>query len=243
MLLCWPNLWVEHNLWGAVPACCHVLGEEAGVVMFRVRHPRQAKVAYLHTGRDRFYSTVCSSLCIHWFQRQANHIKTGRIWTVERDDLRWRLRITKEISFLQKRWEMPSLFCFRMFWLRRGHVLSLTRGMCCWKEGMCHCQEQGSLFSSENEIYSPPFRKLYFSPAHNMPFFNSYRAPFALFFPILHWCYSFTSHVLSFSFSFSFLHFYLTFAIFSHPVFIYFPPNDIVADSPPPRGGEVFSNI
>ena len=43
-------LGVEHDLRGAVPAGGHVLRQEAGVVVLRVRYTRQTKVADLGSG-------------------------------------------------------------------------------------------------------------------------------------------------------------------------------------------------
>ncbi len=79
-----------------------------------------------------------------------------------------------------------------------------------------------------------------YSPSRGTPFFNLYRALFALI--LLHFAliYSFTSYFhflfLLFTFLFAFLFFVLHFPPCSL-LFVFFPPNDIGWYFPPPGGG------
>ncbi len=105
---------------------------------------------------------------------------------------------------------------------------------------------QGSMFWSENDIYSPspPFWKWYFFP----PLATPIVAFLPQFCPILHLFYPFTSPFLiffplsSFFFplsSFFFHVFRLFFLVFSH-----FPPKMTSTDiPPPPGGGSIFQYI
>jgi hypothetical protein len=80
---------------------------------------------------------------------------------------------------------------------------------------------QGSIFWSENDIYSPPpFRKCYFS----LSLFDSYCALFVFILPY----FAFISPLTPiFSFSFHFVPFPFTFSTFSSSPFYIFPSNDI----------------
>ncbi len=94
----------------------------------------------------------------------------------------------------------------------------------------------------------PLFWKCYFSPSHDMSFFDSYRGLSALILPYF-------AFILPFYFPFSFFLspfflfippfylFLLHFPSFSLPLFIFFAQNDIGWYFPPPSKGEVFSNI
>ncbi len=106
---------------------------------------------------------------------------------------------------------------------------------------------QGSIFRSENDIYSPPpkkINKLYFSPSCHTSFYDSNRGLLALILPyfaiILPFYFPF-SHFLS---PFPFLPFSFTLSSFFLFAFSYFFSQVTSADiPPPPPGGRVFSNI
>ncbi len=94
-------------------------------------------------------------------------------------------------------------------------------------------------FLSENDIYSPPFQKKYFSPSHDTPLFNPRHALFvSLILPF----YFLFSHFLSPfpPFSFFFLPICLAFSPFFSSPFHIFSPNDIGWHPPPSRGGGYF---
>ncbi len=107
---------------------------------------------------------------------------------------------------------------------------------------------QGSIFRSENDIYSPPLLKMIFFPLSRHVVFRLPSWPFFLnFFPILHLFYPFTSPFLiffplsSFFFSLSSFFFYI-FPLFSSPFHIFSPKWHRLIFFPPPGGG-VFSII
>ncbi len=99
---------------------------------------------------------------------------------------------------------------------------------------------QGSIFRSENKIYSPlppSSENDIFPPSHDALFFNSHRGLFALILPYF-------AFILPFYFPFShflspFFLFLLYFPPFSLRLFIFFPQMTS-ADIPPPRGGGYF---
>jgi hypothetical protein len=92
-------------------------------------------------------------------------------------------------------------------------------------------------------LFTPPLLKIIFFPFRNTLFFDSFCGLFALILPyfafILHFYFPF---LFSFLFSFPFLPFSFPFLPFrllfsSHPLFIFFPLNDITWYSPPPGKG------
>ncbi len=96
--------------------------------------------------------------------------------------------------------------------------------------------QQGSIFRSENDIYSPPpLWKWYFSPSRDMSFFDSHRGLFALILPyfvfILPFFFPF-SHFLS-----PFFLFLLIFPLFLFPFSYFFPKMTSADIFPPPWGG------
>ncbi len=116
---------------------------------------------------------------------------------------------------------------------------------------------QGSIFRSENVIYSPPLLKMIFFPLlwhvvfwlplwpfcpNSSLFCNYFTLLLPLFsfsFPIFFSFPFFPFYFPFLPFSFPFLPFSFTFSPFSLRLFIFFPPNDI-SWYPPPRGGGYF---
>ncbi len=107
-----------------------------------------------------------------------------------------------------------------------------------------YTSSQGSIFPSENDIYSPPpSENDIFSPSRNMSFLNSHRGLFAL---ILTY-FAFILPLFSFSFlflPFSFLLLPFSFTIspfFSYPLHIFSPKwHRLIFFPPPPPGGGYF---
>lgn len=45
------HLWIQHDFRGSVPPCCHVLRQEAGVIMVRICNSGQPEIANLEIAR------------------------------------------------------------------------------------------------------------------------------------------------------------------------------------------------
>ncbi len=111
--------------------------------------------------------------------------------------------------------------------------------------------QQGSIFWSENDIYSPPplLKMIFFPPLATCHFSTPIVAFFPKIFPILHLFYPFTSPFLIFFPPYSFFFSLSSFFFYIFPLFLfifsYFFPQMTSADifPPPQGGGGVFSII
>jgi hypothetical protein len=106
-----------------------------------------------------------------------------------------------------------------------------------------YCTDQGSIFRSENYIYSPSLLKMIFSPFRDKSFILLPSWHFCIISSLF--CIYFTLLLPLFSFSFTFLPILSPFFLcllhfhpFSHSPFHIFPPNDLGCYSPLPLRGE-----